>query len=93
MLCKVAVVNIAEPVDLFELVAAGRPGWDDLRRGYEEALGLYDRREFRHAVRLLGNLLAEYPDDGPALLLLSRAVDRMVSDGAEFDPVWRLPGK
>lgn len=93
LLCRVAVVNIEQPVELYELVMAGRPGWDDLRKGYEEALALFERQEFRAAARLLGNLMGDFPDDGPSLLLLSRVVDRMVRDTPEFDPVWRLPGK
>jgi adenylate cyclase len=92
-LCRVGVVNIAEPVDLFELAHPDRPGWDDLRRGYEEALALFDRRDFRAATQRLGNLLVDFPDDGPSLLLLSRAVDCLVHEAAVFDPVWRLPGK
>jgi adenylate cyclase len=93
LLCRVAVVNIAEPVDLYELTQADRPGWDKLRHGYEEALALFDRRDFRATAQRLGNLLAEFPDDGPSLLLLSRAVECLVHDAAEFEPVWRLPGK
>lgn len=93
MLCRVEVVNIAEPVDLYELTHADQPGWDDLRRGYEEALALFERREFRAATQRLGNLLVDFPDDGPSLLLLSRAVECLVQEPAGFNPVWRLPGK
>ena len=35
----------------------------------------------------------EHPEDGPALLLLSRAVQCMVEEPDPFDPVWVLPGK
>jgi hypothetical protein len=41
----------------------------------------------------LGNVLVEYPNDGPSLVLMSRAVESMLTDGAAFDPVWTLPGK
>ncbi len=93
LLCRVAVVNIAEPVDLYELVPVDRPRWEELRRGYEQALALFDKKEFRSATQRLGNLLVDFPDDGPSLLLLSRAVDHLVKDSEDFDPVWRLSGK
>jgi hypothetical protein len=90
--CKVRVVNIAEPVCLYEL-DTGHPNWADLRGRYEQALGDFERREFRTSARTLGNLLAEHRDDGPSLILLSRAVNNMVEEPKNFDAVWQLPGK
>lgn len=92
-LCKARVVNIAEPVTLFELVRRGTPAWLDLKTGYEEALHHYEDKEFRQAARILGRLCIEYPNDGPSLFLMSRAVHCMVEEPAEFDPVWVMPGK
>jgi hypothetical protein len=40
----------------------------------------------------LGNLLGEFPEDGPALLL-ARAVNARLPGAPPFDPVWELPGK
>jgi adenylate cyclase len=92
-LSRVRVVHIAEAVDLFELVPPGRTGWAALKSEYEKALGEFERGEFRIAARILGNLLAEYPDDGPALVLMSRTVEALVGTTTRFDPVWTLPGK
>jgi adenylate cyclase len=94
-LCRVRVVNIQEPVDLFELTAGERPEWAELRREYERALEKFESGNLRTAVRILGNLHSEYPEDGPTLLLLSRAVAWLDprQEPAEFDPVWELPGK
>jgi adenylate cyclase len=92
-LCEVRVVNIAEPVALHELVLPGQLGWSELKDGYEKALAEFEKHDFRSAARILGNLLGQYPDDGPALLLLSRAVQALIEKPAEFDPVWDLPGK
>ena len=72
---KVALVNIAEPVELHELVPPGKPRWAELTRGYNLALDQFEARNFPEAARTLGNLLADHPDDGPSLLLLSRTVD------------------
>jgi adenylate cyclase len=91
--CQVRVVNIAEPVDLYELAPPGRAGWAALAAGYEEALGRFERREFASAMRVLFQLLTDHPDDGPALVLLSRAIAHRDGDPSAFDPVWELPGK
>lgn len=90
---KIRVVNIAEPVDLYEVATESEPNWPALHQGYEQALALFEKREFRQASRILGNLVIECPSDGPSLVLLSRVVNALVEDAAEFDPVWELPGK
>ena len=92
-LCTVEVVNIAEPVELFELSPQGRTYWPGLHTQYEQALKLFESKDFGGATRILGNLLGEQPDDGPSLLLLSRAVNCLVEEPNPFDPVWKLPGK
>jgi adenylate cyclase len=94
LICRVAVVNIKEPVELWELVPADRPGWESLRRPYEEALALFEQKQFRQAARMLANLAADFPEDGPTMLLMARAVEWMVKDcDDDFDPVLRLSGK
>jgi adenylate cyclase len=92
-LCKAALVNIAEPVALYEVATSGEVAWTHLKAAYEQALVEFESRNIGKAIRVLGNLIAERPDDGPSLILLSRAVNCMVEDAAEFDPVWELPGK
>jgi adenylate cyclase len=92
-LCTVRVVNIAEPVELFELDCGDAPRRDELFPRYDEALAAFEAGNFSNASRLLGGLLDAFPGDGPALVLLSRAVDAMVNESADFSVVWRLPGK
>ncbi|MFM7521935.1 MAG: adenylate/guanylate cyclase domain-containing protein [Planctomycetota bacterium] len=92
-LCSVRVVNIAEPVDLFELDCGGDEGRKELFSRYEEALACFEKADFRRAAGGLGTLLERFPDDGPALVLLSRSVDAMVHPPHEFSAVWQLPGK
>ncbi|MFO0952936.1 MAG: adenylate/guanylate cyclase domain-containing protein [Isosphaeraceae bacterium] len=93
-ICDVRVVNIKEPVRLYELVPAGLPGWESLRKGYEEALTMFYQKEFRQAARMLGILASDFPEDGPTLNLMARAVEWMVKDNHDdFDHVVRLPGK
>lgn len=92
-LCSVRVVNIVEPVELFELDCTDDPSRRDLFVGYEEALAAFDAGDFRRTARILGNLLERFPGDGPALVLLSRAVGFLVNEPRDFSPVWQLPGK
>ncbi len=91
--CSARVVNIAEPVELYELAAADRPGWQEARAEYTHALAEFERKDFGQAARRLGNLRARQPDDGPSLILLKRAVECMADEPDPFDPVWVLPGK
>jgi adenylate cyclase len=94
-LCTVKVDNIEAPVDLYQIVPQTTPGWSDLDRDYEAALQAFENREFRVAASMLGNLLLAHPNDGPSLLLMSRVVNELIDDrpSAEFNPVWKLPGK
>jgi adenylate cyclase len=92
-LCQAQVINIQQPVHLYQLVLPSQPGWPDLKTKYESALEEFNGRNFRTAARILGNLLAEQQDDGPSLVLLSRAVSALVEGPGEMHPVWGLPGK
>lgn len=92
-LTKAKVVNIAEPVELVELIAAPPMGWTDRRDAYEAALSDFEAGRLHDATRRLGPMLAAHPDDGPALLLLTRAVQALQPNAPPFDPVWVLPGK
>ncbi len=87
------MVNVSEPIELHELVPLGQSNWSALTRGYNEALDQFESRNFGEAARILGNLLADHPGDGPSLLLLSRTVDYLFRGADGFDPVFRLPGK
>lgn len=92
-LCTVRVVNIALPVDLYEVLSPDQQQSFDLKQRYEDALADFERGNFRAAARILGNLLPDYPNDGPSLVLMSRTVHNMIEEPPAFDPVWELPGK
>ncbi len=93
-LCKVRVVNIPTPVDLYELATPGDTDWKDIQPRYDIALKEFEQGNFSGAARTLGNLLAEHPDDGPSLVLMGRAIAALVApETGTFDPVWELPGK
>jgi adenylate cyclase len=90
---KVRTVNIAEPVELYELAAAPDARWDALRRGYEESLGYFEQARFVEAMGLLGKLVGEFPTDEPTRRLLARNVSCLSHPPDRFDPVWNLESK
>lgn len=93
-LCQVRVQNIAKPVQLYELKPPGaRPDWQDLADLYQKSLDEFEAADFHQASATLSDVLLASPDDGPSLILMSRIVDAMLKEGAEFSPVWTLPGK
>ncbi len=89
---KVRVVNIGEPVELYEVFSSPDAADDKLRLHYEKALGHFEMKDLRPAAQLLGQLQLEYTGDGPSLVLLSRVVQSMVALES-WDPVWTLHGK
>lgn len=92
-LCEARVVNISQPVPLYELSSGMAANWRPLRDQYELALTAFNNKDFRKSAALLGDLLEKYPDDGPSLVLMSRAVQSLLDGLENFDPVWNLPGK
>jgi adenylate cyclase len=95
-LCQVRVVNISTAVELYELRPTAEDAWKTLQQHYEEALQAFEKQNFRNAAGVLSRLISQYHEDGPSLILLSRAVALLIS-GAEYnpswDPTWVPPGK
>jgi hypothetical protein len=91
-LCDIRVVNIETPVSIFELRQTSVDCEAQLMRPYEEALRHFEHGNFRKAIGILANVLNDWPEDGPSLLLLSRSVEAITATG-DFSLVWVLPGK
>jgi adenylate cyclase len=87
----VQLVNIAQPIELHELVLESDPS--DFFSRYEEALEAFESGDFAKTTRILGSVLDVRPGDGPSLVLLSRAVEALLSPPADFSPVWQLSAK
>lgn len=92
-LCAAQVLNISAPVELFEINPQADATWRALKKSYEEALQALETGQYRRATGLLAHCLNTYPDDGPSLVLLARAVDSLVDPERATGPVWTLPGK
>jgi adenylate cyclase len=89
---KIQVVNIGQPVDVYEVVHDEYENWATLKASSEKALDEYLAGNFREAAGLLGAIQRDYPNDGPSLILLVRAVNCMY-DPKLFSPVWILDSK
>jgi adenylate cyclase len=89
----VRVINIDEPLRLYELCAHPCAEWNSLCREYDEALMAYERGDLTETVKRMGALLARYPNDGPSLVLIARALDDLVRGGDRANTVVNLPSK
>jgi adenylate cyclase len=92
-ICQVRAVNISEAVDLYELMTETGDAAQALCQQYEAALREFHQQNYRQSAKILGSILDEYPNDGPAVVLLSRVAERLVNPTSEFMPFWDLPGK
>ncbi|HEY3963584.1 MAG TPA: adenylate/guanylate cyclase domain-containing protein [Planctomycetaceae bacterium] len=92
-LANVRVVNIEQPVSLYELPCGDFPNAPKISEDYETALDSFERGNFLGAAQMLTTLLATDGADGPSVILLSRAVDAMLAGADPDHPVWQLPGK
>jgi adenylate cyclase len=90
---RARVVNIVEPVDLYEVEAAGVERRRQFFAESEAALEALEAGDFALAAHRAGILLLDHRGDGPLLLTLSRASTALVQDGRGFDAVWAPPGK
>jgi adenylate cyclase len=98
---RVRVVNIGEPIELFQIVPEGTPDWPELKNRYEEALALYENDEgqgqydvakLSEATRRLGRLIADHGAEGPPLGLMARAIEGLI-ERDKWSSVFQLPGK
>jgi adenylate cyclase len=90
---SVQVVNIEQPVEVYELRLMDDERGRILCQLYEKALGEFEGQQFRRAARTLGDYLPNYEDDGPSHILLWRAVNGLVEPEETFQPAWKLAGK
>ncbi len=95
-LCKVRVVGIREPVDLYELYAeTASPEWTARRDMYEAALAEFEAGHWVNACRGSYPLMTDdqYGRDVPSLAIVARAVEALKSPPEHFDGVIDLTMK
>jgi len=83
---KILVKGKSQPVTIYELLApmAERFRFEPLLSKFEEALAAYRTHDWRNAAARLGELLIEFPDDGPTQILLQRSIE-FIDDAPEPD--------
>jgi hypothetical protein len=80
-------------IELYELMNDAAYN-ERLIQRYEQALGLFESgQQFREAVKSFGELIQEFPDDGPSMVMLVRSVNELVSPSSSFSPVWSAKSK
>ncbi|MCP4250448.1 MAG: adenylate/guanylate cyclase domain-containing protein [bacterium] len=93
---RTRVAGRSEAVDLHEVLAEAGDG-DEAVRGrcadYAEALGCYESRDWAGAGDAFAGVVAEWPDDGPARLMIQRcAAFRDNDPGPDWDGVREAGG-
>jgi adenylate cyclase len=93
-LARLQVVNINQPVSVYELSPRGELRWAEQKAGYEKALELFEQgpENLHEAARILGSMVAPFGLVGPNLFLLSRVLGAM-QDRSSWSSVYVLPGK
>jgi|SRR5579872_3439825 len=92
-LADVRVVNIEQPMSLYELPCGSYPQARELCTAYEEALLCFEQGDFRKAAQMLTTLMVSFPDDGASVILLSRAVSALVDGPSASHPIWQMAEK
>lgn len=92
-LSKVRVVNIQEPLELFELVVDNFGASSPARTQYQAGLAAFESSEFSLATKHLASVVNDFPDYAPAKMLLLRAVDALTNGEPDHHPVWVLDEK
>ncbi len=93
-LSNLQVVNIKEPVAVYELTPPDQPSWSELKAAYETALTLFERgpAHLQESANILGTLVPRFGLSGPNLFLMSRILGAM-QDPHTWSGVYVLPGK
>jgi adenylate cyclase len=93
---RIRVKGKKQPVVIYELLApiSEQPAYASLLRQYNAALNVYRDQNWLEAAEKFGELLAEYPDDGPTQVLLQRCLEFMEEAPApDWDGVYVMKSK
>jgi adenylate cyclase len=93
---KIRVKGKTQPVTIYELLAPmeERPRFEPLLSRFNEALASYRTQDWPNAAGKLGELLADFPDDGPTQILLQRCVEfTQEAPEPDWDGVYEMKSK
>ena len=89
----VQFVNVQRAINVFEVPVNPTEEWSQLKVDYEAGLEFYERGELREASQKMASVINRFPDDGPAVHLLSDSVSGLTKSADEFNSVWKLSQK
>ena len=92
-LARVRVVNINQPIELFELSAEPPDDWQERCRRYEEALMALESNDVETAVGFVSALSRGFPDDLAVAALKQRTAEAAHQGDVGKTAIWNLPGK
>ena len=92
-LARVRVVNIEQPVDLYELACTPPPGWAKQCEQYAQVLQSLENYDLDTAERLVKQLTKDFPTDTAAQALADRVNESQQAEDTSDTSVWCLPGK
>ena len=92
-LARVRVVNIARPIDIYEVPSTASTDWHDRRTGYEQALEALESSDITTATLLIQQLLTDFPEDTAAAALADRVGNIKQTGDTADTGIWHLPGK
>src|ERR1700722_7694978 len=93
---RIRVKGKKKPVVIYELLGpvSQRQNYEALLTKYNAALNVYRSHNWREAAGALGELLIEYPDDGPTQILLQRAIEFLEEPpDSDWDGVYVMKAK
>lgn len=93
-LARVQMINIEQPVDIFELPCNPGDDWATLQSRYEEALSTLESQNVGTARNLAAALAQDFPADEATASLLRRINAAQIDGENTTDTsIWCLPGK
>jgi adenylate cyclase len=93
-LCNAEVFGMEGITPLYELMDASKERNRELSERYESALALFEsNHEPRKAARTFGELVQDFPDDGPSVLMLVRSANELAKPTVPFTSAWKAPTK
>jgi adenylate cyclase len=89
---SVSLVNIPDPVDLYQVFSGHDPEKLNMCQNYELALAHFENQEFSEASAIAGQILNHHRDDRPSIILLQRAIGCLI-DPDSFSKTIVITGK
>ncbi len=91
-LCTLRVVNIPDPVTLYQVASPDQEPWPEWRENYERAREAFEAGNFRIA-NLLSPLYEELYHDDPSIVLLARSINALAHGAPPGHPILTLESK